>query len=309
MPETLPDDDLLPHFTRRIVTTGDVAINLATAGTGPAVLMLHGYPQTHVMWHRIAPRLAEKYTVVLTDMRGQGDSAKPPGGPTHREYAKRTLARDNYLVMTELGFERFAVVGHDRGARVAHRMALDYADSVAALAVLDVLPNRYTLRHIDYLVAQKYFHWFFLGVEDPLPERLIAAMPEQWVRSAMTFAAGPDSRGLEEAAIREYVRCFADPAAIHAGCEDFRAGSRADLMDDDADHALGKRVTCPVLALWGRDGYGGFYGDAVLDAWREYATDVRGRVLPCGHWVPEQAAPEVIAELTDFLDEPMSAHT
>lgn len=296
---TVPLPDL---FKRVTLTPGGIRINALVGGDerGTPVLLLHGYPQTHVMWHHVAPDLARDHMVVLTDLRGYGDSGKPSGGPTHDGYAKRTMAYDQVLAMRELGYERFAVVGHDRGARVAHRMALDYPQSVTRLAVLDIVPTRHALRTADKDFGLGYWHWFFLAQPEPLPEHLIGADPVGWVRGRMSSLR----RGglpFDDRAVSEYVRCFRDPAAIHASCEDYRAAVGPDLDDDDAAAARGQRVTAPLLALWGEHGFvGRHYGD-VAEIWREYAADVRGHSLPCGHYLAEECPLETTTALRDFL--------
>ncbi|MBQ6641359.1 MAG: alpha/beta hydrolase [Saccharopolyspora sp.] len=288
----LPDS-----FRRETVQVGDVRINTLVGGDGPPVLLLHGYPQTHLIWHGVAPALAEQHTVVLTDLRGYGDSDKPAGGPGHEGYSKRTMARDQVLVMRELGFERFAVAGHDRGGRVAHRMALDHPDAVRGLAVLDIVPTHYAFRHADMHFALGYYHWFLLAADDGVPERLIGGAPEFCVRSRIDAWSG-DAGLLEPAAVDEYVRCFSDPAAIHASCEDYRAAASVDLEHDEADRA--NRVIAPLLALWGAEGFVGATYD-VLSVWRGYADNVGGAALPSGHYVPEEAPQETADALLTFF--------
>jgi haloacetate dehalogenase len=291
----MPED-----FRRRSVLAGGVRINTLVGGQGSPVLLLHGYPQTHVMWHHVAPRLAERHTVVLTDLRGYGDSGKPSGGAGHEGYAKRTMAWDQVLVMRDLGFDEFAVAGHDRGARVGHRMALDYPQAVTKLAVLDIVPTRHAFRTASMDFGLGYWHWFFLAQPEPLPEQLIGADPDGWIRGRLsTLRRGGEQ--FEGAAMDEYVRCFRDPAAIHASCEDYRAAATADLADDDAAVARGQRVTAPLLALWGQHGFVGRHYDDVLGIWREYAVKVEGGALPCGHYLPEEAPAETTAALLDFL--------
>jgi haloacetate dehalogenase len=270
-------------------------IHCAVGGSGPPLLLLHGYPQTHVIWHRVAPLLAERFTVVATDLRGYGDSRKPP--PETANYAKRELAADQVTVMRELGFDRFAVAGHDRGGRVAHRMALDHPRAVSALAVLDIVPTRYAFASADRTFGLGYYHWFFLAADNGIPERLIGGDPEFWVRTRMT-SRHSGGTAFDPAALDEYVRCFADPAAIAASCADYRAAASIDLEHDDEN--AGHPVTCPVLALWGEHSFVGRTYD-VLAAWREYATDLRGHPVVSDHYLPEEAPAEVAAALTEFF--------
>jgi len=286
-------------FEQRHVTVGEVSINTRTAGTGPPVLLMHGYPQTHVIWHHVAPVLADHFTVVLTDLRGYGDSAKPRSAPDHAAYSKQTMARDQHEVMRTLGFDRYAVVGHDRGGRVGHRLALDQPDAVTALAVLDIVPTLHTFRHADAEFALGYFHWFFLAAGSDIPERLIGADPEFWVRARMTTR----HRGgtpFDEAALQEYIRCFSEPAAIHASCEDYRAAASIDLEHDAADWDDGRRIGCPTLALWGSDSFVGRTYD-VLAVWDDYATTISGEALPSDHYLPEEAPEATADRLGAFL--------
>lgn len=289
----------LPTFHRRTVQAGDVRINTLVGGDGPPVLLLHGYPQTHLSWHPVAAQLARHHTVVLTDLRGYGDSDKPTGGLGHATYAKRAMARDQLLVMRELGFDRFAVAGHDRGGRVAHRLALDHPDAVRGLAVLDIVPTHHVFRNADMHFGLDYYHWYFLAAANGVPEHLIGADPEFWVRTqldARHFGASP----FDPAAVDEYVRCFADPAAIHASCEDYRAAATIDLEHDEADRTAGNRVTAPLLALWGAEGFVGKTYD-VLSVWRRYAGNVGGAALAAGHYVPEEAPEETTDALLTFF--------
>ncbi|MCL2554701.1 MAG: alpha/beta hydrolase [Actinomycetia bacterium] len=296
-------DELLRGFSSRLVDADDVRIHVRTAGEGPAVLLLHGYPQTHLIWHQVAPALvARGHSVVLSDLRGYGDSDKPaPTAPEHADYSKRTMARDQWLVMRALGFERFAVAGHDRGGRVGHRMALDHPEAVSALAVLDIVPTRHALRHADKDFGLGYYHWFFLAAGNGIPEHLIGADPGFWVRTRMQ-ARHHGGTPFHPAALEEYVRCFSDPAAIHASCEDYRAAAGIDLRHDDEDFDAGRRVACPLLALWGEHSFVGRAYD-VPRVWREYAADVRGRALPCDHYVPEEAPVLTGQSLADFFAE------
>ncbi len=288
---------MLDGFDRTRIATSGAEINVRKAGAGPPLLLLHGYPQTHVMWHKIAPRLAERFTVVLTDLRGYGDSAKPPGGDDHAAYSKRAMAQDQVEVMAALGFERFAVVGHDRGARVTHRMALDHPERVSKAAVLDIAPTLHMYEHADIAFATAYYHWFFLIQPFDLPERLIGGDPDfyvdrkigKWSKTEGCFSAE---------ALAEYKRCFRDPATIHATCEDYRAAAGIDLEHDRAD--LERKIACPLLVLWGAEGVIERTYDT-LAVWRARAEDVSGKALPCGHFLAEEAPEETLAELVAFL--------
>ena len=295
----LPD-----QFKRVTLAPGGVKINTLVGGSdrGIPVLLLHGYPQTHVMWHHVAPVLAQDHPVVLTDLRGYGDSGKPSGGPTHEGYAKRTMAYDQIRVMRELGYERFAVVGHDRGARVAHRLALDYAAAVDRIAVLDIVPTRHAMRTADMDFGLAYWHWFFLAQPEPLPEHQIGADPVGWLRGRLSsWRRG--GQPFDPKAVDEYVRCFNNPGAIHASCEDYRAGAGTDLADDDATAARGEKVTAPLLALWGEHGFvGRHYGD-VAAIWRQYADQVQGQSLPGGHFLAEEVPLQTAAALRAFLQD------
>ncbi len=285
-----------PGFTRARIATSGATINVLTCGSGPPVLLLHGYPQTHVMWHEIAADLARDFTVVLTDLRGYGDSEKPPGGPNHEAYAKRAMARDQVEVMRRLGFERFAVVGHDRGGRVAHRLALDHPERVSKLAVLDIVPTRELYRTAATPFATLYYHWFFLIQPQPLPETLIGADPEFWMRSLF---AREFSTTVAPEAFAEYLRCYATPEAIHASCEDYRAGATYDFALDEADRGV-KKIVAPMLALWAARGEVGKWYD-VLDIWRDWAGDVRGHAIDAGHFMAEENPDATYAALREFF--------
>jgi haloacetate dehalogenase len=271
---------------------------LVQGGSGPAVLLLHGYPQTHVIWHRVAPILAEQFTVICPDLRGYGDSGKIPGDLDHVAYSKRVMAQDQVEVMQSLGFDRFVVVGHDRGGRVAHRMALDHANEVSRLAVLDIVPTRTVYATIDQERATNVWRFFFLIQPSPFPERLIAADPDFYLHWTLDHWCGTPG-ALTEEAVAEYRRCF-DAATIHATCEDYRAGATIDLIHDQAWPE--SKVSCPLLALWSRTGTGSLYD--VLSEWRERcAVSVRGRALDCGHFLPEERPQETTAEIAAFLSE------
>jgi haloacetate dehalogenase len=290
---------LLDTFDRRTITTPDTEIAVRVAGSGPGLLLLHGYPQTGVMWHRIAPRLAERFTTVVPDLRGYGASGKPNGAPGGSLYSKRVMAADQVAVMRELGFERFALVGHDRGARVAHRLTLDHPAAVDRVAVLDIVPTRHVFRNADEILARVYFHWFFLSQEFDLPERLIGADPEYFLRWCLRRWSADESTFAPEA-FAEYLAAFVQPDTVHATCEDYRAGAGIDLEHDEAD--LDQRITCPLLALWGEQGFVGRAYDP-LAIWQERGTDVRGHSVPGGHFLPEEAPEETLAALFTFLTE------
>jgi haloacetate dehalogenase len=293
----LPSSSLMPGFSSQDVQAGGVRIRAAVGGSGPPLLLLHGHPQTHLTWHKIAPRLAEQFTVVAADLRGYGDSAKPPGGAGHVSYSKRAMAEDQVELMRSLGFPRFMVVGHDRGGRVAHRMALDHADAVERLAVLDIAPTATMYARTDKEFATRYFWWFFLIQPYDLPERLIAAEPEYFLRKHLEGQVKtPGAVG--EAVFQEYLRCYLDPATRHAICEDYRAAATIDLEHDAAD--AGRKIAAPLLALWGAKGTIGKLYD-VLATWREKAGDVDGGAIACGHALQEEAPDETLAALLPFL--------
>ncbi len=290
---------LLPGFEYRRVDVNGVSVNCAIAGSGPPVLMLHGYPQNHLMWRDVAPALAGDHTIVLADLRGYGDSGKPGPDAAGEAYAKRSMARDQVGLMRRLGFERFQLVGHDRGARVSHRLTLDYPEAVTRLAVLDIVPTRHVLNHVTRTMATAYFHWFFLPVGNGVPEHLIGADPGFWIRSIFRSLLGPGA-SLDAAVMEDYVRCFSDPGTIAGSCADYRSAASIDLVHDDETFADGQRIGCPVLVLWGAQAFVGREYEP-LSVWREYAGDVRGQALPTGHFLPEEAPNLVIAALRDFL--------
>jgi haloacetate dehalogenase len=284
-------------FERVRIETEGASINAVYGGEGPPVLLLHGYPQTRAMWHLVAPRLAEYFTVVAADLRGYGDSSKPEGGADHAGYSKRVMGADQVEVMETLGFGSFAVVGHDRGGRVAHRMALDHPERVTKLAVLDIVPTHWVFATADKEFATAYYHWFFLIQPYDLPERLIGADSDYFLRKKLG-GWGTGAEVFAPEAYVEYERCFRDPKTIHASCEDYRAAATIDLVHDQADR--GRRVECPLLALWGEKGVVERLYD-VLAVWREYAHNVRGRSLPCGHYLAEERPEETAEELVSFL--------
>ncbi|QIN78153.1 alpha/beta fold hydrolase [Rubrobacter marinus] len=283
----------------RVAGAEGVEINVVLGGEGPPVLLLHGYPQTHAMWHGVAPLLADAgFSVAAADLRGYGDSSKPGGDEAHVAYSKRAMADDMVRAMASLGFERFAVAGHDRGGRVGHRMALDHAGSVSRLAVLDILPTRHLFSTVDRNLATAYYHWFFLSQPYDFPETLIGGSRSYFLRSVLG-RYGSTSETFAPEALAEYERCF-DERTVHASCEDYRAAASIDLSHDDSDRENGRRVECPLLALWGRNGaMHGLY--SVLEVWRAYAGDVRGRPVDAGHYLAEERPEETARELAAFL--------
>jgi haloacetate dehalogenase len=284
-------------FTRGAVKLDIGEIAYRVGGSGPPVLLLHGHPQSHVMWHRVAPKLAEHFTVVCADLRGYGDSARPRGGGDHAAYSKREMAGDQVAVMNQLGFERFALVGHDRGARVAHRLCLDYQGRITRACVLDIAPTLAMYEATTMAFATAYWHWFFLIQPYPLPERLIESDPEFYVRWMFGRGEGGLAR-FDPEALAEYVRCARAPGGAHAWCEDYRAAASIDLDHDRAD--LDQRIDCPLLVLWGEKGVVHRCFDP-LALWRARAGDVRGRALPCGHYIAEEVPDLLITELSSFL--------
>jgi haloacetate dehalogenase len=291
---------LFPGFRSELVRTHGTEIHAVVGPRreAPALLLLHGYPQTHVIWHKIAPRLAERFNVVASDLRGYGDSGKPATTPDHAPYSKREMAHDQVELMRALGHERFCLAGHDRGARVAHRLAVDHPGSVEALAVLDIAPTLAMYEATNEAFARAYWHWFFLILPAPIPERMIGNDPAMVLPAKM----GSGSAGLApfaEEAWAEYVRCFT-PAMVHASCEDYRAAAGIDLEHDRADRAAGRKVAAPLLALWGANGVIERCFRP-LDEWRRVADDVRGTALPAGHYLPEEVPDLVASNLEQFF--------
>lgn len=288
---------MFAQFQHLGLRTKSTIINVLKGGSGDPLLMLHGYPQTHVMWHRIAPQLAENFTVVLTDLRGYGDSAKPEVEAGHANYAKRSMAQDQVEVMQQLGYEEFYVIGHDRGARVAHRMALDYPQRIRKLALLDIVPTYELYTTTDQEFATAYYHWFFLIQPYPLPETLIGANPEYFLRTCLEHWSKNFAAFTPEA-LAEYIRCFSQPETIRATCEDYRAGASIDLVHDRAD--LNQKIACPLLVLWGSQGIIGRKYD-VLKIWQKRAKKVLGEAIASGHFLPEEAPEATYQALYKFL--------
>jgi haloacetate dehalogenase len=284
-------------FTVRQVESPGARIHLRHGGAGPPLLLLHGNPLTHVMWHKIAPRLAEDFTVVATDLRGYGDSSKPPGGEDSIGYSFRAMAEDQVEVMRALGFTRFHVCGHDRGGRVAHRMALDHPEAVAKVAFLDIVPTHHMLNNIKRQWGVDSYHWFFMAQPYDYPEKMIEAYGfERYIRRKLD-KKGVGMSAFAPEALAEYIRCC-NAENIHSVCEDYRAAVGIDLVHDEAD--LDRRIEMPVLVLWGEKSHVN-RSYKPIEAWRERASDLRGKMLPCGHYPAEQAPDETLALLCDFL--------
>lgn len=289
-----------------IETEPGVHIHVRLGGPGqraeraaPPLLLLHGHPQTHVIWHKVVPALAEHFTLVMADLRGYGASAKPSGGLGHINYSKRVMAKDLLTVMRTLGHDRFDVLAHDRGARVAHRLAMDHADAVGRLVMLDIAPTLAMYEQTTEAFARAYWHWFFLIQPAPLPERLIQADPAAYLRDVM----GHRSAGLspfDPRALEAYARALALPGTAHALCEDYRAAASVDLDHDRADRSEGLRMHTPTLVLWGREGVVQRCFDP-LHEWQQVASDVQGMALPCGHYIPEEAPQALLAQALPFL--------
>ena len=283
----------------RVPTDEDVEIQAWVGGSGPPLLVLHGHPQTHVIWHRVAGALARRFSIVLADLRGYGDSSKPAGHEDHSNYSKRTMARDMLRVMQSQGHQRFAVLAHDRGARVAHRLAADHPEAVSRLTLLDIAPTLAMYRQTTEGFARAYWHWFFLIQRPPMPERLIEADPGAYVRELM----GARHAGLgpfDPRALDEYVRCLSQPGAAHAMCEDYRASAGIDLEHDQADRDAGRQLPMPLQVLWGAKGIVHRHFDPLAE-WRKVASDVRGQTLDCGHYIPEEAPEALLAQALPFL--------
>jgi haloacetate dehalogenase len=289
--------DFFPGFEQRRIITSGAEINLVTGGNGPPLLLLHGYPQTHLMWRKVAPRLAAQFTLVIPDLRGYGDSSKPSAGPDNENYSKRALALDQIETMAALGFESFAIAGHDRGARVAHRLARDHGEQIERLVLLDIVPTLYRFETIDQKAATSSWHWFFLIQPRGFPERLIGSEAEFFLRHQLAALLREPAK-LEPEAFAEYLRCFKNPETIRATCDEYRAGASIDLDHDRADR--GRRLTMPLLMLWGKHSSQGS-GYDVLAVWREHAEEVRGHAIDSGHFIPEEAPDETLQALREFF--------
>lgn len=281
------------------IELGEVSLRVRHGGAGPPLLLLHGYPETHMMWSPVAEGLARDFTVIAPDLRGYGGSSKPPSSDDHETSSKRAMARDAVALMKHFGFERFDVAGHDRGGRVAYRLGLDHPGAVRRLSVLDIIPTGEVWARADDRFALVYWHWPFLAQPHPLPERLIEADPEFFFFKAQFGGA---LTGFDPQAYAEYLAAAKTPSVIHAICEDYRAGAGFDRQLDKADKAAGRRLGCPVQVLWGTKGALPAWYD-VLGVWREWAPDVRGQALDCGHFIPEEKPAETLELLRGFFAE------
>ncbi len=292
---------MLEQFSSFTIERSGVRLYGRVGGQGTPLLLLHGHPQSHAMWHRVVSRLAENFTVVMMDLRGYGDSGRPLSDVSHAVYSKREMALDAIAVMKHYGFERFSVLSHDRGARVAHRLAADYPDAVQRLMLLDIAPTLAMYQNTSQAFATAYWHWFFLIQPPPLPEALITSDPARYVRSVM----GKRHAGLAAFApnaLAEYERCAQIAGTAHSICEDYRASSTIDLDHDRADIAAGLKLPQPLRVLWGEHGTVAQCFD-VMALWRERASNVTGRALPCGHYIAEEAPAELLAEAVQFFQE------
>lgn len=293
------DMSLFPGFERGFFDASGARIHYLRAGKGEPLLLLHGYPQSLACWHRIAPALAQRHTVICADLRGYGDSSKPQGLADHSNYSKRAMAQDMAELMSGLGFDRFHLVGHDRGGRVSHRLAADHATRVHTLTVLDISPTLRMFERTDMEFARAYYHWFFMLQPPPLPEQMLQGQVPFNILGRVGRAE-PDLSAFDARAVQEYVRCFADPAAVHGSCEDYRAAGSIDLEHDRTDRAAGRKLAMPVLALWGAHGVVGRMFDCLAD-WRAVADDVRGEAQPCGHFIPEEAPQQSLELIARFV--------
>lgn len=276
-----------------------VEIPFVKEGEGPGLLLLHGHPQTRAIWHKIWPTLTRKFTVVASDLRGYGDAGKPLGGARQLAYSKREMAKDQVTLMERLGFEHFSLVGHDRGGRVAHRLAADHPQAVTKLSVLDICPTLAMFEKTDMAFARAYWHWFFLIQPAPFPETLISADPVFYMNKLMNFRSDGVNPFAKEA-FAEYLRCAQDPECIRGMCEDYRAAADIDLEHDRTDRAAGKKLAMPVQVLWGERGVVGAQFEPVAQ-WLKVAHEVSGQALPCGHYVPEEAPEPLLQALAAFL--------
>ena len=292
-----------PSFEQKLITVdsgdGPIEISCLIGGSGPALLLLHGFPQTKAIWHRVAPELAKKFTVVAADLRGYGASSKPHGKADHSTYSKRSMAADQHALMKSLGHDQFYLLGHDRGGRVSHRLAMDFPESVLRLMVLDISPTLTMYDNTTMEFARGYWHWFFLIQPEPVPETMIGANPEYWLKNHMGRHAGTGIFSADRWA--EYLSGVSNPQSMHAMCEDYRAAATIDLVHDRADRAAGKKLPMPVHVLWGEHGLVNKCFKPIED-WNSVAQEVTGKPVPCGHYIPEELPMELIQEALEFFE-------
>jgi haloacetate dehalogenase len=293
--------DLFPGYESRFTETSAGKIFARIGGQGSPVLLLHGYPESNVMWHRLAPLLALHHTLIIPDLPGYGQSDAPESGPGHAPYDKRSMAKAMVELMQSLGHDQFALVGHDRGGRVGYRLAFDHPERVTKISVLDIVPTCEMWTGLNAKRAMKVFHWTFLAQPFPLPEMLIGKAPVEYLDwKMMAWNGKGDASVFDPRALDHYRAAFKQPARLHASCEDYRAGQTTDFELDDVDKKAGHKIAAPLLALWGASGIPAA-GESPLDVWRRWAANVSGKAIPCGHFLPEEAPEETAAELIPFL--------
>lgn len=281
----------------KILVEEKIFINVTHGGKGKPLLLIHGYPQTHIMWYKVVEELSKEYYIICPDLRGYGDSSKPKGDEKHLTYSKKSMAKDMITLMQKLGFDKFFVAGHDRGARVTHRMCLDYPNNILKACVMDITPTYHMFKNTNQAFATGYYHWFFLIQPDFLPETMIGSNPRYYLEEKLKRWSAKGSV-FDKKAIDEYVRCF-DKDSIHATCEDYRAGASIDMSDDEKDR--NRKISTPLLVLWGEKGFVNKTYD-VLNVWKEYALDLSGEALDCGHFLPEEKPKEVSQKLKEFFN-------
>jgi haloacetate dehalogenase len=293
--------ELFPGFESRRFTTRGAEIFARLGGEGPLLFLLHGYPQTHAIWHRVAPLIGHKFRLVLCDLRGYGASSLPPTDAEHFTYSKRSMALDVIDIADQLGAERFFLCGHDRGGRVGYRLALDHPARIEKLIALDIIPTYEMWHRLTADLAMKIFHWPFLAQPAPFPEDMIGADPDYWLDSKMLLHGGSGDQSIfAPEALAHYRHYFRDPAHIHASCEDYRAGVTCDLAADTTDREAGRRIACPTGVFWGARGIPS-RSTATLDIWQAWCEDVRGNAIECGHYLPEEAPQETASAILEFF--------
>ena len=293
--------DLFPGFDSQLVKTAETEIFVRIGGEGPPLLMLHGYPQTHVMWHKMAPELAKHFTCVIADLRGYGASSTINDRPDHYSYSKTAMAMDNISVMETLGFTKFSILSHDRGARVSYRLALDFPERIDRLVILDIIPTYEVWHRLSPALALKTFHWTFLAQPAPLAESMIGKDPVGWLDSKLAgWSRAGDLSAFSPEALQHYRKFFQEPERLHATCEDYRAGATYDLNADEEDHIKGNTIQCPTMVLWGTAGIPSA-SDPTLDIWKNWALDVRGHSIESGHFLAEENPGDTLKAVLPFL--------